>query len=181
MLTLDAFIIAPGFCELYADVKINYEKIRKYARKMGRNFYSLGWMLDIARCIYTLLSAVIAVFAYAILRRLLVDWPLREPVSAAAGGLIVFLRVCFSIVRAGIEFYSRRRIFRLSLPPLRHRRNQCEYTKRRPAPLFSIWCIYAAFPPWLPKSAYFTNRIAWSMMRIKCRRRRLRDRGRGAR
>ena len=53
-----------------------------------------NWVL----ALHLALSAVIAVFAYAILRRLLVDWPLREPVSAAAGGLIVFLGVCFSIV-----------------------------------------------------------------------------------
>ena len=44
----------PDFCELYADVKRHYETIRKYAQKTGRNFYAFGWMLDIARCIYTL-------------------------------------------------------------------------------------------------------------------------------
>lgn len=44
----------PTFHELYADVKGHYETIRKYARKTERSFYSFGWMLDIARCIYTL-------------------------------------------------------------------------------------------------------------------------------
>lgn len=44
----------PEFSELYADVKRHYETIRKYAQKTGRCFYSFGWMLDIARCIYTL-------------------------------------------------------------------------------------------------------------------------------
>lgn len=44
----------PSFHELYADVKRHYETIRKYAQNTGRNFYSFGWMLDIARCIYTL-------------------------------------------------------------------------------------------------------------------------------
>lgn len=44
----------PDFHELYADVKRHYETIRKYAQSTGRNFYSFGWMLDIARCIYTL-------------------------------------------------------------------------------------------------------------------------------
>jgi ribosomal protein S18 acetylase RimI-like enzyme len=44
----------PAFHELYADVKRHYETIRKYAQSTGRSFYSFGWMLDIARCIYTL-------------------------------------------------------------------------------------------------------------------------------
>ena len=44
----------PAFDNLYADVRHHYETIRKYARKTGRSFYSFGWMLDIARCIYTL-------------------------------------------------------------------------------------------------------------------------------
>lgn len=44
----------PAFHELYADVTRHYETIRKYAQSTGRSFYSFGWMLDIARCIYTL-------------------------------------------------------------------------------------------------------------------------------
>lgn len=44
----------PDFHELYADVKRHYETIRKYAQSTGRNYYSFGWLLDIARCIYTL-------------------------------------------------------------------------------------------------------------------------------
>ena len=44
----------PSFHELYADVNRHYETIRKYAQSTGRNFYSFGWLLDIARCIYTL-------------------------------------------------------------------------------------------------------------------------------
>jgi hypothetical protein len=32
----------------------HYETIRKYAVTTGRNIYSAGWLLDIARCIYTL-------------------------------------------------------------------------------------------------------------------------------
>lgn len=45
---------APEFSELYADVKHHYETIRKYAQNTRRSIYSFGWMLDIARCIYTL-------------------------------------------------------------------------------------------------------------------------------
>lgn len=44
----------PTFHELYVDVKRHYETIRKYAQSARRSFYSFGWMLDIARCIYTL-------------------------------------------------------------------------------------------------------------------------------
>lgn len=44
----------PAFSELYSDVRHHYETIRKYVRKTERSFYSFGWMLDIARCIYTL-------------------------------------------------------------------------------------------------------------------------------
>jgi len=32
----------------------HYETIRKYAATTGRSLYSAGWLLDIARCIYTL-------------------------------------------------------------------------------------------------------------------------------
>lgn len=45
---------APKFSELYSDVKHHYETIRKYAQNTRRSIYSFGWMLDIARCIYTL-------------------------------------------------------------------------------------------------------------------------------
>lgn len=44
----------PAFQELYVDVKRHYETIRQYAHTTGRSFYTFGWMLDIARCIYTL-------------------------------------------------------------------------------------------------------------------------------
>lgn len=45
---------APSFSELYADIKHHFETIRKYVQKTGRNLNSFGWMLDIARCLYTL-------------------------------------------------------------------------------------------------------------------------------
>lgn len=45
---------SPEFGELYADVKRHYETIRNYAGSTGRSLYSFGWLLDIARCIYTL-------------------------------------------------------------------------------------------------------------------------------
>lgn len=44
----------PTFDDLYAGVKRHYETIRKYGQQTDRSFYSFGWMLDIARCMYTL-------------------------------------------------------------------------------------------------------------------------------
>ena len=44
----------PVFNELCEGVKRHYEAIRRYAQKTDRSIYSFGWMLDIARCIYTL-------------------------------------------------------------------------------------------------------------------------------
>lgn len=45
---------APGFDELFSGVKRHHESIRKYAGSTKRSLYTFGWMLDIARCIYTL-------------------------------------------------------------------------------------------------------------------------------
>lgn len=44
----------PDCAELRGDVKKHYETIRRYAQRTGRDFYSFGWLLDIARGIYTL-------------------------------------------------------------------------------------------------------------------------------
>jgi predicted nucleotidyltransferase len=40
--------------EMRQAVKNHYQTIRKYAVRTERNLYSAGWMLDIARCLYTL-------------------------------------------------------------------------------------------------------------------------------
>ena len=45
---------APGKEELAAAVRRHYEAIRKYAVQTSDCLYSCGWLLDIARCIYTL-------------------------------------------------------------------------------------------------------------------------------
>ncbi len=45
---------APGREELVSAVRRHYDAIRKYAVKTGESLYSCGWLLDIARCIYTL-------------------------------------------------------------------------------------------------------------------------------
>ena len=47
---------APGREELIRAVRAHYESIRKYAVQTNESLYSCGWLLDIARCIYTLRS-----------------------------------------------------------------------------------------------------------------------------
>ncbi len=49
----------PEYQELCADVRKHYEGIRKYAQTTGRSFYSFGWLLDIARGIYTLRNGTV--------------------------------------------------------------------------------------------------------------------------
>lgn len=44
----------PSFESIKANIQFHYETIRKYAGSTGRSIYSFGWILDIARCIYTL-------------------------------------------------------------------------------------------------------------------------------
>ncbi len=44
----------PTYDDLCTNVKRHYEIIRKYVQKTDRSFYSYGWLLDIARCLYTL-------------------------------------------------------------------------------------------------------------------------------
>lgn len=40
--------------EMIEAVRKHYHTIRQYARETQRNLYAAGWMLDIARCLYTL-------------------------------------------------------------------------------------------------------------------------------
>ena len=44
----------PGREELVDAIRAHYDTIRKYAVVTNETLYSCGWMLDIARCIYTL-------------------------------------------------------------------------------------------------------------------------------
>lgn len=44
----------PTYDEMLQAVKNHYRTIRTHAVKTDRNLYSAGWMLDIARCLYTL-------------------------------------------------------------------------------------------------------------------------------
>lgn len=77
----------PTFHELYADVKHHYETIRQYAQRTGRSFYTFGWMLDIARCIYTLRTAkIIAKTAAA-------EWALENNLCPDSDALRYALKV----------------------------------------------------------------------------------------
>ena len=78
---------APEFSEQYADVKRHYETIRKYVQKTGRSFYSFGWMLDIARCIYTLRTGKIIAKTDA------ADWALESNLCPDPDALRIALEV----------------------------------------------------------------------------------------
>lgn len=44
----------PSRDELHAAVREHYRSIREHGSKTGQSLYSAGWILDIARCLYTL-------------------------------------------------------------------------------------------------------------------------------
>lgn len=50
----------PEYSDFYRDVKKHYEAVRRYAKTTGRSFYSFGWLLDIARGLYTLRYGTVA-------------------------------------------------------------------------------------------------------------------------
>lgn len=45
---------APGREELVKAVRAHYDTIRKFAVRTDETLYSCGWLLDLARCVYTL-------------------------------------------------------------------------------------------------------------------------------
>lgn len=49
----ELFLI-PSREEIISAIQYHYETIRKYATQTDESLYSCGWLLDIARCIYTL-------------------------------------------------------------------------------------------------------------------------------
>ena len=49
----------PVSADFYADVRKHYENIRQYAQTTDHSIYSFGWLLDIARGIYTLRSGTV--------------------------------------------------------------------------------------------------------------------------
>lgn len=78
---------APSFSDLYADVKRHHETIRKYVQKTGRSLYSFGWLLDIARCLYTLRTGkIIAKTAAA-------EWALENDLCPVPEALKIAVKV----------------------------------------------------------------------------------------
>lgn len=77
----------PAFDDLYTDVERHYETIRKYAQKTDRSFYSYGWMLDIARCLYTLRTGRIIAKTEA------AEWALENNLCPDSDALKIALKV----------------------------------------------------------------------------------------
>lgn len=85
---------APGFSDLYVDVKRHYETIRKYVQKTERSLYSFGWLLDIARCLYTLRTGkIIAKTAAA-------DWAIENNLCPVPDAL----KIAVKVRRAPLEY-----------------------------------------------------------------------------
>ena len=91
----------PTFHELYADVKRHYEIIRKYAHTTGRSFYSFGWMLDIARCIYTLRTGKIIAKTDA------AEWALENNLCPDSDAL----RYALKVRRKSLEYKDDKQTF----------------------------------------------------------------------
>lgn len=77
----------PSYGQLCDDVRRHYTAIRCYARKTERNVYSYGWMLDIARGIYTLRTGRIAAKTAA------GEWALAEGLCPDPAEMELALRV----------------------------------------------------------------------------------------
>lgn len=75
------------FADLYSDIKLHYETIRNYAQKTSKNIYSFGWLLDIARCIYTLRTGQI------ISKTAAGKWALKEDICNVSDELKTALKV----------------------------------------------------------------------------------------
>ena len=78
---------APTYGELKADVASFLDSVRGAAGMTGKTLYSLGWMLDISRCLYTLRTGgIIAKTAAG-------EWALKENVCPTPETLEYALRV----------------------------------------------------------------------------------------
>lgn len=67
-----SLLTSPTFSELTDGIIQHKETIRKYARETSPNIHSCGWLLDIARCLYTLRTGTVAAKTFA------GQWALRE-------------------------------------------------------------------------------------------------------
>lgn len=69
------FMKMPSYEMLYQDVKKHYETIKKHAITVSRSIKSYGWLLDIARCIYTLRTGAVTAKTAA------GEWALKNDIS----------------------------------------------------------------------------------------------------
>lgn len=92
---------SPAFAKLCADVKHHYETIRKYAQETGRSFYSFGWMLDIARCIYTLRTGKIIAKTQA------AEWALENNICPDSD----VLKIALKVRRKPLDYKEDKQIF----------------------------------------------------------------------
>ncbi len=93
---------APNFSDLYADIKHHYETIRKYVQKTEHNLYAFGWMLDIARCLYTLRTGkIIAKTAAA-------DWALENNLCPAPD----ILKIALQVRKAPLEYKNNKQVLK---------------------------------------------------------------------
>ena len=77
----------PVYADFYVDVKKHYESIRQCAQTTNRSFYSFGWLLDIARGIYTLRNGTVASKTDA------AQWALDTNLCPDPGALEIALKV----------------------------------------------------------------------------------------
>lgn len=80
-------LIMPEYADLYTDVKRHYESIRQYAQTTNRGIYSFGWLLDIARGIYTLRNGTVVSKTEA------AQWALDSNLCPVPNALEVALKV----------------------------------------------------------------------------------------
>ena len=80
-------VIRPSYEDLRTDVRRHYETIREHGGNTGRSLYSLGWLLDISRCIYTLRTGKIIAKTNA------GEWALENGLCPDASALQTALRV----------------------------------------------------------------------------------------
>ncbi len=77
----------PTYSELCADIERHLETVRKYARTADRSIYSFGWLLDIARCIYTLRTGRIIAKTKA------AEWAIENDLCPSSDALKTALQV----------------------------------------------------------------------------------------
>lgn len=77
----------PEYADLCRDIRAHYEGIRQYAQTTDRGFYSFGWLLDIARGLYTLREKAVTAKTRA------GEWALARGLCPAPEALETALRV----------------------------------------------------------------------------------------